>query len=211
MATETEHLHLIRPDPDDYYDITQFNRNMDILDQWIGSVRNRISYILMASVSDGDLAIAPEDGRTEPEDGISCLICLPEELAADSLLAFSGGTAYPLYLPSGKPVTQGIAAAGAYIHVVFNQNLGRWYLIGGSGSGSGFAGVFIQESEPAVNDCVWIKTDTSTQTNEIILECDNNTEAYKYFVEIDGVDKGIENVVDSDDQLTDGTYRFQIL
>lgn len=249
MATQTEHLHLIRPDPDDFYDIAEFNANMDLLDRWIGSVQDRISYVLTASVSGGNLTVTPKDGRTEPKDGMSCLICLTADLTDNAMLAFAGGTAYPLYLPTGNPVTQGTAVAGAYIHVLFNEALGRWYLIGGSGESGSNPHVFIQKEEPEEDNCFWIKpvnedwvdpievvmikpwffiqkeepekdscfwvkpigTSLIPEDGEIVLNFSDNPETAKYFVEIDGQDRPLENVVDSDSELAAGNYKIEIL
>ena len=76
-------------------------------------------------------------------------------------------------------------------------------------SGDGVS-VFIQTDEPSVSNCIWIKPlDDNIETTDFLLELSDNPDG-KYFAEINGQLKTIENAVDSDSELTDGNYRFQL-
>ncbi len=73
---------------------------------------------------------------------------------------------------------------------------------------------FVQEEEPSVNNCLWIKpinadiTDPETDPETVMLELSDDLEASDYYAEIDGNLKAIENVVDSESELTDSSYMF---
>lgn len=74
--------------------------------------------------------------------------------------------------------------------------------------------IFIQSAEPAQNNCIWIQAQKTTlvaEDGEIVLNFSDSPESEKYFVEIDGQDKPVENVVDSDSDLAVGNYRIEIL
>ena len=88
----------------------------------------------------------------------------------------------------------------------------KWYYehAKASASGDGIS-VFIQAGEPSVNNCIWIKpTDENIETTDFVLEMSDD-ESGKYFAEIDGNLKAIENVVDSESELAPGKYNFEIL
>ncbi len=113
-ATYTENLKLEKPDRDDFYDIEVFNRNADIIDKFLGSIRN------------------------------------------DSVA------------------------------------------------------VFIRSAEPPESNCFWIKPlSDDTEEDPALLVLTDDTNASEYFVDIDGEEKTIENAVSTDEELTNGKYRFQ--
>lgn len=43
MATYTEHFNLIKPDNEDYYDVSDFNENMDVIDEELAAVAESAS------------------------------------------------------------------------------------------------------------------------------------------------------------------------
>lgn len=72
--------------------------------------------------------------------------------------------------------------------------------------------VFIQVDEPYENKCIWFKPveDVVQDTQEVTFELSDN-ENGRYFAEIDGNTKTIDNIVDSESQLSQGKYNFEIL
>ena len=71
--------------------------------------------------------------------------------------------------------------------------------------------VFIQAAEPVSKKCFWIKPLSEASKNEeAILELSDNTGG-KYFAEIDGVSKSIDNIVEEESELQQGKYNFDIL
>ena len=81
-----------------------------------------------------------------------------------------------------------------------------------SGQSGSLVSIFIQENEPTRNNCIWIKpiSQNPVSDEEAILDVTDQTAGYKYFAEIDGKDKAIENAVNSDAELTPGKYSFEI-
>ena len=69
---------------------------------------------------------------------------------------------------------------------------------------------FIQEEEPEEVNCLWIKPVNRMQAETIMLTLSKDVDGAKYFAQVDGELKTIENVVKSDEELTTGMYRFQI-
>lgn len=78
-------------------------------------------------------------------------------------------------------------------------------------SGDGVS-VFIQSDEPSVKNCIWIKplNESLLTTGTVMLELSDDLGSSNYYAEIDGNLKAIENIVDSDSELTDGNYRLNI-
>ena len=70
--------------------------------------------------------------------------------------------------------------------------------------------VFIQVPEPNINNCIWIKSLNSNPlaAGTVLLELSDSLDSSNYYVEIDEELKAIENVVDSESELTDGSYMF---
>ncbi len=73
--------------------------------------------------------------------------------------------------------------------------------------------VFVQEAEPSQTNCIWIEPiGERTIKEDIVLEMTEEGEG-KYFVDVEGEEelKKIQNVVDSEEEMTPGTYSFEIL
>ena len=72
--------------------------------------------------------------------------------------------------------------------------------------------VFIQVDEPFETKCIWFKPveNVVQDTQEVIFELSDNGNG-PYFAEIDGETKTIDNIVDSESQLSQGKYNFEIL
>ena len=64
-------------------------------------------------------------------DGRNVLITLTNDLEEYATITYNGGTAYPLYNPNGEEITDGQQVAGTTINVIFNEEKGCWYLVGG--------------------------------------------------------------------------------
>lgn len=79
-------------------------------------------------------------------------------------------------------------------------------------SGDGVS-VFIQSDEPSVNNCIWIKplNESLLTTGTVMLELSDDLNSSNYYAEIDGELKAVENVVDSENELTDDSYMFEII
>lgn len=69
---------------------------------------------------------------------------------------------------------------------------------------------FIQDAEPDVCDCLWIKPVNRQPTETATLLLSDDMNASNYYAEVDGTLNAIENAVKSDEELTTGMYRFQI-
>ena len=71
---------------------------------------------------------------------------------------------------------------------------------------------FIQNEEPDVCDCLWIRplNVSIADPGTVMLELSDDLNSSNYYAEIDGNLKAIENMVDSDSELTDGNYRLEI-
>ena len=59
-------------------------------------------------------------------------VLLTEDLKADATISYNGGKEYPIYNSNGTPVTEGQQIAGTIMNVVFHEDAGRWYILGGS-------------------------------------------------------------------------------
>ena len=72
--------------------------------------------------------------------------------------------------------------------------------------------VFIQVDEPYENKCIWFKPveNVEQNTQEVTFELSDN-ENGSYFAEVDGNTKTIDNIVNSESQLSQGKYNFEIL
>ena len=189
------------------------------------------------------------EGAPDPEEGDSYSFRLPFDIEENATVSFNGQDPCPLYMPNGMPVTAGFAVKDAFVQIHYNETLGRWYLIGGSGESGSNPHVFIQKEEPEEDNCFWIKpvnedwvdpievvmikpwffiqkeepekdscfwvkpigTSLIPEDGEIVLNFSDNPETAKYFVEIDGQDRPLENVVDSDSELAAGNYKIEIL
>lgn len=81
-----------------------------------------------------------------------------------------------------------------------------------SGQSGSLVSIFIQDNEPTRNNCIWIKpiSQNPVSDEDAVLNLTGDTTGYKYFAEIDGVDKAIENAVNSDAELSPGKYSFEI-
>ena len=102
-------------------------------------------------IRDGICQAVISDGITVPFAQQALVIKLPEDLPQNAALALNGGASYPICAADGGSAPQG-NAAGSYLHLIFNSDQSRWYVMGG-----GFSRVFIQDSEPAQSNCIWIK------------------------------------------------------
>ncbi len=69
----------------------------------------------------------------------------------------------------------------------------------------------IQDSEPVQNNCIWFKPyKAENQTVAAMLSLNPDTSHSDYLSEIDGTDYGVDNTVKSENELTEGTYSFEI-
>lgn len=75
--------------------------------------------------------------RTTAEifEGYYIVAKLPYDILANATLRTSNGTAKPVVTINGLPVTA-CAVTGAFLALIFNAELDKWFLIGGGSSGS---------------------------------------------------------------------------
>ena len=151
MATETTNLGLKKPDTDDFYNVNDFNYNADVIDESFSDLKKQPIETVSCEIRDGICQAVISDGITVPFAQQALVIKLPEDLPQNAALALNGGASYPICAADGGSAPQG-NAAGSYLHLIFNSDQSRWYVMGG-----GFSRVFIQDSEPAQSNCIWIK------------------------------------------------------
>ena len=71
--------------------------------------------------------------------------------------------------------------------------------------------VFIQSTEPNVSNCIWFKpANSGVVENDDVLNTDNAQSASAYFLDIDGDVKPIDNAVESESELSQGKYCFDL-
>lgn len=124
-------------------------------------------------------------------------------------------------------VNTGKAAASAEE----NAKLSKSYAVGGTGvrdgentdnakyyyeqtktavEGNGLS-LFIQSTEPDVSNCIWFKpANSGVVENDDVLNTDNAQSASAYFLDIDGDVKPIDNAVESESELSQGKYCFDL-
>lgn len=144
-------------------------------------------------------------------DGLMLQLKLTSDMVEGATISLNGGEAYPIKTMDGEPIKEG-AVAGSYLPLTYNAATETWYVTGGGGSGSStFGGVFIQDTEPEVNNCFWFKPYVKeTPPTTFTLRLSDNLEDAKFFAEIDGDTKAIENAVESESDLTSDNVQIQI-
>lgn len=112
-----------------------------------------------------------------------------------------------------------------------NAKLSKSYAVGGTGTREGentdnakhyyeqakavvSAGgltVFIQSTEPDVNNCLWFKTAGGTVSNDdVMFDTDNDQSTSAYYLDMDGEIEPIDNAVENESELSQGKYCFDL-
>lgn len=76
-------------------------------------------------------ALTIESDMKELKDGQQFMIELTEDLEAGATLSHNDGTAYPIKNANGTVVTEGQQKAGTTLNVIFSEEQGCWYILGG--------------------------------------------------------------------------------
>lgn len=153
-------------------------------------------------------AIAVSLGDMSLVDGLMLQLKLTSDMVDGATLSLNGGASYPIKTMDGEPIKDG-AVAGSYLPLTYNAATETWYVTGGGSSN--FGGVFIQDTEPEENNCFWFKPyvkEVVTPAFTLILSDD--LENAKFFAEIDGDTKAIENAVENESDLTSDKVQIQI-
>lgn len=112
-----------------------------------------------------------------------------------------------------------------------NAKLAKSYAVGGTGirdgentdnakyyyertktavEGNGLT-VFIQSTEPDVNNCLWFKTTGDVSSNDdVLLDTDNDQSTSVYYLDMDGEVEPIDNAVEDESELSQGKYCFDL-
>lgn len=93
-----------------------------------------------------------------------------------------------------------------------NQDNAKWYYEHAKAAVSGDGvSVFVQQEEPSVTNCIWIKPiGGASEIEDVVLNLSDNEDG-TIFAEIDGNLKSIDNAVTSESELSTGKYCFDIL
>ena len=71
--------------------------------------------------------------------------------------------------------------------------------------------VFIQSTEPDVNNCLWFKTTGGTVSNDdVMFDTDNDQSTSAYYLDMDGEIEPIDNAVENESELSQGKYCFDL-
>lgn len=113
-----------------------------------------------------------------------------------------------------------------------NAKLSKSYAVGGTGTRDGentdnakyyyeqakatvSAGgltVFIQSTEPDINNCLWFKTTGDVSSNDdVLLDTDNDQSTSAYYLDMDGEVEPIDNAVENESELSQGKYCFDLI
>lgn len=76
-------------------------------------------------------AIEASNEELALNDGRQLSITLIEDLGAGATISYNGSAAYPVYNSNGTAVTEKQQVAGSTLNVVFNEEAGCWYIVGG--------------------------------------------------------------------------------
>ena len=95
----------------------------------LGEFNSRVPIRATASGTGESLVITA--GSTALVDGQQASITLTENLKAGATIRYNGGTAYPILNSNGTEVTEKQQLAGSTMNVIFNEEQGCWYIIGG--------------------------------------------------------------------------------